>query len=229
MNTRLCFRALMLGPLLLLLNAPLASASLIVELDHVTPFGPFTPYSATYDYVYKITIPDGDILAGGSYFTIYDIPGVATVEQPAGWSIAAPLLGATPTGLTPTDSAAARNVTFSFDPCSTFSNTCIIGTGQTISGFLIRSIYDLPMIAGEFSWKDYGSLNDFDQVNFNDVQNGLGTVLIPYAGNAIPQLLPIEGIPTSFDDTTVPEPASILLLSAGLIALAGANKKKGRR
>jgi hypothetical protein len=193
-------RALLLASLFVLLIVPRASASMIVQLDSVTPFLPCPSCASQYNFNYSVTVSAGDGLIGaistinGAFFTIYDVPGLVTVGPASPWGASSQLLGVTPTGLNPTDDPTISNVTFDF---GLFEGSQP-GTGQPVAGGYIRSSFG-NVATGQFSWQDF----DAYPVSTGSLQGGLGQVGVPTSGVA-----------------AVPEPSSLILLATG-VGLAG--------
>ena len=202
MNTRTCRRTLLMVTLVVLLNVPVASATLIVNLDSVIPFG------LNYTFLYSVTIPAGELVRenGQSFFTIYDFPGLVTVSSPANWRAGSQFLGDTPAGLTPTDDLAIKNVTFEYDPSGGLGGPSGDTLGPaTFTGFITRSLYG-NVATGQYSWQN---LRIFAETGGVLAQRNLSQTSIPTSGAS-----------------SVPEPSSMILVGTGLIALAGAIKKK---
>jgi hypothetical protein len=68
----------------------------------------------------------------GSFFTLYDIPGLASPSAPAGWGSIIQTTGVTPVGVSVGDSAAVLNLTFFY------ADTLAAGP-FTLSGFSFES------------------------------------------------------------------------------------------
>jgi hypothetical protein len=178
-----------------------ASATIMVQLENVTPDTNFGNYYR-WQFSATATPTDGFIsgVSGGDvYFTIYDLPGtLVTVEAPNFWSALSTGTGITPAGLIPTDDSNIDNVTFRYSSLSSRP-----GSDAIVSG----SIFDIILstgnpVYGEFSWQDYSAY----PYSTGQLQSGLGTV----AGQG---------------STSVPEPATLILLGSGLAGLISLRKK----
>jgi hypothetical protein len=130
---------------------------------------------------------------GGTFFTIYDIPGLAEVNiTAANWSSVTQSLGVTPSTIDGSsfDDPTLENVTFSYTGPVVHAN----GTDLLLSGFQIISTFKGLNLNGTFTsqaTKDTGDSNgSTDQV--------VGLLPVP----------------------AVPEPATLLLVGGGLASLA---------
>lgn len=145
MDTRLSRQGRRLAVLLISLWAADASAGMTVTLDSVTPF------ESNFDYRYSVTLPTTTDLMQGSnqppccYFTLYDIPGLITVEAYGDWQGSG---GITPSGLTPSDDPTLSNVSFTWRG-SSFSGPTTVYAG------LVRSSYG-SVALGTYAWQNFG-------------------------------------------------------------------------
>src|SRR5207302_3049659 len=81
----------------------------------------------------------------GTFFTLYDIPGLVVVSSAAGWNASVQMTGITPGGIAPTDTS-LPNVTF------TYTGAVVPGP-MTTAGFSITSTSSFVNIFGQFSYK----------------------------------------------------------------------------
>jgi hypothetical protein len=179
-----------------------AHAAIIVTLDSITPFG------AYFDYRYSITATSTDLImpeetGNGSYFTLYDIPGLITAERiSADWQ---PSGGLTPPGVSPADDPSLSNLRFYYR-----GETRISGPTTPVLVGLLRSSYGTSAL-GTYAWFDYAV--DPLYPDSRIPTSGLGQVAIPSVtgggGNG-------NG---GTDPTRVPEPATASLLAVALAFL----------
>jgi len=160
---------LLLVPLFVLMIVPLAAADMIVSLDSVTAD---PNYSGYYRWHYSLTADPIDGLSG-AFFTIYDFDSpILTIEPAVHWDVSQPLLGVTPSGLTPGDDPTIENLTFTFSGSQ---------PGSTFTFDVIASIGDIA--TGGYSWQDHDVYP-----TGGSLQSGLGEVGVPASGaSAVPE------------------------------------------
>jgi hypothetical protein len=132
----------------------------------------------------------------GTFFTIYDIPGLITSgingpAGPSGWGSVVNLTGLTPGGQLLSENSTVFNVTFYY-------------TGATIGGSIVVTPFSYYSVYGDttdgiFSYQATKTQN-------LTVDQGQGPILIPQSPSG-----PLG---------SVPESASVLLIGGGLTALA---------
>jgi hypothetical protein len=158
-----------------------ARASIAVGTPTVT--GSASDYTWTYDVQLAAgesaaSVPNGACsgssspICGGTFFTIYDfvgyIPGSAAA--PANWSVSVQLTGYTPSGVTPTDSAAIVNLTFYYTGSGI--------TGAADLGSFSAHSTDESSATGTYT---YQALN----VGSGLADSGIGSAKVPTAGTTI--------------------------------------------
>ncbi len=140
----------------------------------------------------------------GTFFTFYDVAGLITSgvygpTSPTGWGNVINLTGITPSGQLLFDSPTVQNITFYYTGVTTNGPT-------VISSFTYDSTYGTPT-EGTFSYED-------TKIQTLTLDQGQGPILLP-------------------SNTTnlggVPEPASVLLIGGGLIALALVGRRRARQ
>lgn len=137
----------------------------------------------------------------GSFFTIYDINGLLTspvIIVPAGWTDSVQLTGTTPSGLSVPDNPAVENVTFTY-------------TAATAAG---------PLSIDGFSF--FTSSNSVTTGMSSYQATKLDVTGAPLAG----QDAGFDPVLTPGTAATVPEPASMFLISTGLIGLGLLGRKE---
>jgi hypothetical protein len=83
-----------------------------------------TPDGSNFRWTYAVVVTTDVHVQSGDFFTIYDFGGLtslASVATPAGWAVTSAMVGPTPAGTSPSDSATIPNLTFTY-------------TGPTITG-----------------------------------------------------------------------------------------------
>ena len=195
-------KTLLLLPLFILLIVPPTSADLLVQLESVTP--DTLNFPGYYRWSYSLTVgnEDGCNNDGSCFFTIYDFGTPYTISGVSSWRSSSALVGATPTGLTPTDDPMVANITFRFGVGSVppFSPEPFAGTGQIITGFdVISSLSNIAF--GQYSWQDQDRY-PIDSITMN--QRGLEVVGVP-----------------STTSSPVPEPGILILLGISMASIVG--------
>ena len=152
----------------------LATASIIpILVTGPTGTGPF-------DYSYNVMLSSGDSLnpsdtAGdtcggepcvppGTFFTLYDVPGVMGISAPTGWTFSTQMIGITPGGISPADGS-APNITF------TYTGATITGPAL-FTGFNISSTSSATNPNGVYSFQDTETSN-------GSTENGKSFVTLP--------------------------------------------------
>jgi hypothetical protein len=187
---------------LLLLGATGAQASILVSLDHVAASG------SSFDWVYNVNLEPDQLMTTGDYFTVYDFKGLqkeqftpgATVSDRT-FAVTEHALGPTPSFLTPMDSASLTNVNVKL----TEGANIVPAAG-----------------AGEVS---LGQLTLTSNI-------GVAGPPISFTAKALQQgtNMPALNIGTVNGPGAVPEPATVSLLGAGLLAVgvAALRRRSGK-
>ena len=135
----------------------------------------------------------------GTFFTIYDFVGFqSVVGTPANWTSSTQFTGITPQNTTPNpaDNAAIINVSF------TYTGPVVNGPFST-SGFNLTSLYG-TQTQGAYTQQ---ATNNTASILNGQTDRGGGPIPVPLA------------------TTGVPEPASMMLIGAGLVGLAAFRRK----
>jgi PEP-CTERM motif len=192
-------RALSALALAALLAAP-AGAALIPVLVAVTPD------TGGYRWTYSVNATSDVQVNTGDFFTVYDFAGLvpSSLQAPAGWAVATPLTGPTPSQVLPTDDPAVANLAFTYAGVGPLAGPLALG------GFSAVSAYGSPA-DGEFTSHTHRTIDGRPENNVTPTEVPVPS---PVGGNPPPQ---------------TPEPATLALAGAGLAALAGRRLARGRR
>jgi hypothetical protein len=141
--------------------------------------------------------------SGGSYVTIYDVPGyvAASLKSPANWTCAALLTGNTPTNVTVTDSSSVFNIT------CTYTGSAVTGGAPASFGDVTFQTASATALAG-YSITSYTVGNGSP----SEANRAVGTV----AAAAVVTTSP------------VPEPNMIVLALAALAGILVVDAKRRR-
>ena len=149
---------------------------------------------SNFDWTYRADIGSDFRVKTGDFFTIYDFGLVQGHSEPAGWTFSTSMLGTNPLAILPNDDPELANVTF------TYTGTTPLVGPQDLGLFVLTIIsdqIDTTVPFGAQATRNGGT------------QDGrFGSDYGALAGPAVPQPGP-----------SIPEPASIGLLAAGIPAL----------
>jgi hypothetical protein len=82
-----------------------------------------TPDGSNFRWTYAVVVTTDVHVQTGDFFTIYDFNGLVTgpggslttVTTPSGWTVSSQMVGPTPNGTAPNDSATVPNLTFTYN------------------------------------------------------------------------------------------------------------------
>lgn len=155
-----------------LLCVGLANATITPVLDSGNP----TADSGNFLWTYNIDLSADEQLApDNSFFTIYDFVGYVggTISAPAGWDATIQLVGPTPGGVLPSDSASVDNLVFTY--------VGAVSPGQqTIDGFSAISTDGTIDANGNFSYQAQKTSN------LSAPDQGLGPLDVPMSSTPEP-------------------------------------------
>jgi hypothetical protein len=191
-------RALASLALLAALAAP-ARAALIPVLVGVAPD------AGGFRWTYSVNATSDIQVNAGDYFTVYDFAGLVpgSLQAPAGWAGATPLVGPTPPQILPADDPTVANLAFTYAGAGPLAGPLALG------GFSAVSAYGAPT-DGQFTSETHRTIDGRREGNVTPTEVPVPS---PGGGNPPPQ---------------TPEPATLALAGAGLAALAGRRLAHGR-
>jgi hypothetical protein len=194
--------AALCGVVLAALAASPANAGLLPTAPSILAEG------SNFRWTYNINVPGYNSVKDGDYFTIYDFAGLvpdAGSTQPSGWTFSSANLGVTDPLVNPTDDAAVPNLTWTYHGATISPGL----TATTLPGFSALSTFDLVTDSQLTSvvHRDY---------------DGKEESTITRSSTPVPL-----GPPPPVNNT--PEPATLLLLGAGLPLLGAAGLLRRRR
>jgi hypothetical protein len=158
------------------------------------------PEGDNFRYTYGVVLTSDSVLKPGDFFTIYDFDGLVpgSNSQPEGWTFTTSMTGGNPPGTVPTDDPAYPNLTWTYNGPPMEGQ---IGLGN----FWVESENGESTTSSSFTGTTHRQVDDRVDSNITET-----TVPLVDPGNQIP------------------EPASLVLLAAGL-PVAFAARRKNRK